>query len=218
MSFLARANGDDKLFFQERNYNFFLKRYDNFLYDYLETYAYNLLQNHFHLLVRVKSEESLLAAAEKNISSINSSANLIQNATARNDISSRNVISKRGDFSEMLSEQFRRLFISYSKSINIQESRTGNLFQRSFKRKLIDNPKYFKHIIYYIHHQPSHHGYEIEDLDYPHSSYLSFLTEKNTKLMREEVLKWFGDKNHFREFHRSKQKLNDIEQFIIEDD
>ena len=73
-------------------------------------------------------------------------------------------------------------------------------------------------MIYYVHHQPSHHGYEIEDLDYPHSSYLSFLTDKKSKLMREEVLKWFGSKDDFQEFHRSKQKLNDIEHLSIEEE
>jgi len=194
-----RANGDDKLFFQDRNYNFFLKRYGDFLDEYIETYAYSLLQNHFHLLVRVKSKEAILAAA-------------------RNDISQRNVISKPSDFSEIVSEQFRRLFISYSKAINVQESRTGNLFQRPFKRKLIDHPRYFKNTIYYIHHQPSHHGYEIDDLDYPHSSYLSFLSEGKSKLRRNEVLNWFGSKTDFVKFHSQKQELNDINHFIIEDD
>lgn len=188
-----RANGNEKLFFQERNYDYFLQRYSYYLSEYLETYAYSLLQNHFHLLVRILEKEKLSKFLKLGK-------------------------FKGGDFSALLSEQFRLFFMSYSKSINQQEQRTGSLFKKNFKRKLIDNPHYFKHVIYYIHHQPSHHGYEIEDLDYHHSSYLSFLTEKNTKLMREDVLKWFGSKDHFQEFHHSKQKLNDIEPFIIEED
>ena len=149
-----RANGNEKLFFQERNYDYFLQRYSYYLSDYLETYAYSLLQNHFHLLVKVKGEEAILAAVRNDISPGNNSDNEIVNAAARNPISSRNRISERGP-SEILIEQFRKLFISYSKAINVQETRTGSLFQKKFKRKLIDNPNYFKHVIYYIHHQPS---------------------------------------------------------------
>lgn len=40
---------------------------------------------------------------------------------------------------EKISEQFRKLCISYSMSINKQEKRKGNLFQRGFKRKIIEN-------------------------------------------------------------------------------
>ena len=37
--------------------------------------------------------------------------------------------------SKIISEQFRRFFISYSQAINKQENRVGSLFQKIFKIK-----------------------------------------------------------------------------------
>ena len=40
--------------------------------------------------------------------------------------------------SSVISDQFRIFFLSYSKAINKQESRTGSLFQKRFKRTTIE--------------------------------------------------------------------------------
>ncbi len=52
-----RGNNGDNLFYQRRNYHFFLRRYNQYLSRYLDTFAYCLLPNHFHLLVRVKPND-----------------------------------------------------------------------------------------------------------------------------------------------------------------
>lgn len=49
---------------------------------------------------------------------------------------------------DVITEQFRRFFISYSQPINKQESRRGSLFQKRFKRKLIDDSKYYTQLIF----------------------------------------------------------------------
>ncbi len=54
-----RANSQaDKLFFQERNYVYFLDKWNTYLSSFFETWAYCLMPNHFHLLVRVKNGDS----------------------------------------------------------------------------------------------------------------------------------------------------------------
>ena len=35
-----RGNGNDKIFYNEENYYYFLRQYYNYLYNYLETFAY----------------------------------------------------------------------------------------------------------------------------------------------------------------------------------
>ena len=60
-----RGNDGTDLFYQDRNYIFFLKKYDNYLSEYVDTYAYCLLPNHFHLLVRVKSKSDFVVNKEK---------------------------------------------------------------------------------------------------------------------------------------------------------
>ena len=52
-----RAVGDNKLFYQDRNYTYFLANLNEYLSDFLELYAYCLLPNHFHLLCYIKSIE-----------------------------------------------------------------------------------------------------------------------------------------------------------------
>jgi len=61
------------------------------------------------------------------------------------------------------------------------------------------------YLIYYIHHNPIHHGFCDHFLAYPWSSYLSILSPKKTNLKREEVLKWFYDKSYFKAFHSKEQ-------------
>ena len=51
-----RGNNGDNLFYQERNYAYFLRKYFEYMSPVLDTYCYCLLPNHFHLLVRVKEE------------------------------------------------------------------------------------------------------------------------------------------------------------------
>ncbi|MCB0736031.1 MAG: transposase [Bacteroidetes bacterium] len=49
-----RANGSEKLFFQEKNYTYFISQLRKYLYRKVEFHAYCLIPNHFHLLIRCK--------------------------------------------------------------------------------------------------------------------------------------------------------------------
>ena len=51
-----RGNNRENIFIEERNYHYFLELYAHHIAPVAETYAYCLLRNHFHLLVRIKSE------------------------------------------------------------------------------------------------------------------------------------------------------------------
>lgn len=108
----------------------------------------------------------------------------------------------------LITEQFRRFFISYSQSINKQEDRRGSLFQKSFKRKLIDDSDYFTQLIFYIHNNPVHHGLVEYMEDYVWSSYLAILSTGDSKLIRDEVLDWFGSREEYIRYHKNylKQK------------
>jgi putative transposase len=52
-----RGNNGENLFFEERNYPYFLKLYAHHILPVANTYAYCLLRNHFHALVRIRTEE-----------------------------------------------------------------------------------------------------------------------------------------------------------------
>jgi len=51
------GNNRENIFYEPRNYRYFLELYAKYLDPWLETYAYCLLPNHFHLVVRVRQPE-----------------------------------------------------------------------------------------------------------------------------------------------------------------
>jgi putative transposase len=52
-----RGNNRENIFVEERNYPYFLKLYARHILPIADTFAYCLMRNHFHLLVRIKTEE-----------------------------------------------------------------------------------------------------------------------------------------------------------------
>jgi len=57
-----RGVNRESIFREERNYPYFLRLYARYIEPVAETYAYCLLSNHFHLLVRIRDEETLKAS------------------------------------------------------------------------------------------------------------------------------------------------------------
>lgn len=92
---------------------------------------------------------------------------------------------------------------AYSKYFNEKYERTGSLFQRQYKRKLIDNEEYFRQVILYIHKNPVHHGFAENPDEYLWSSYHAFISSKSTQLRREEVLSRFQGHGDFKERHEA---------------
>ncbi len=54
-----RGVNRENIFVEERNYDLFLKLLEKHLLPVIDLLAYCMLRNHFHLLVRVKSEEEV---------------------------------------------------------------------------------------------------------------------------------------------------------------
>ena len=127
---------------------------------------------------------------------------------------------------EIISESFRKFFISYSMSINKQECRKGSLLQRGFKRKLIEDERYFYAAIYYIHANAVHHGMVRDIKDYRYSSYNDLTLVKDDissrdvifePRIKEEIFNWFGGKEQFISYHEGLKKPGVMDNFIIEE-
>jgi REP element-mobilizing transposase RayT len=177
-----QGNAKVKVFYKEDNYSYFLRKVDSYLFDFLEIYAYCLLSNHFHMLVKIKEENEIINKASK--------IKELEGFINRN-VGAENLTGL------LVSEMFRRLFMSYAKAINKQEKRTGSLFRKNFKRKKVTDLRYLKEVVIYIHRNPQRHGIEFNYRDYPWSSYNRILEDKGSKLKKEEVLDWFGDSQTF---------------------
>ena len=186
-----RANGNENLFRNEDNYNYFLSQWAKYIEPIAETYCYCLMPNHFHFLIKIRKEQELMEVFEQKLKSKNSDV---------------------PDIKSHISKQFSNLFNSYSKAYNKMYERNGSLFQRPFKSKKIVSDSYLTNIIFYIHHNPIHHGFTSAMEDWKHSSYPTFFTERETKIKRQFVTEWFGGKEAFKIHHRQNiRKLDELE-------
>jgi putative transposase len=108
-------------------------------------------------------------------------------------------------------QQFSNFFNAYSKSFNKRESRHGALFERPFRRKLINDEKYLKNLILYIYQNPINHNVVDTIKDYSWSSYKSIISSKATKIRRDFVLDIFGGKTNFIFVHGQSRDLLNLE-------
>ena len=180
------AVGGRDLFKDSNNYEYFLKLYDKYISPVAVTYAWVLMKNHFHLLVRIRnSDECLNLTGFENLSGL-----------------------------KQLYQYFSNLFNAYTKAYNKYHKTSGALFERPFKRKLIDGEDYLRQAVLYIHNNPVHHGFCTHPLEYPWSSYLTYISKKSTKLELEAVLGWFEDQTNFIAIHEQKIEREEIEQWL----
>ena len=188
-----RGNNRENIFFEEKNYCHFLNLLKKYIFPFTEIFAYCLLKNHFHLLVKIKSEKEVVQNQNRN-----------KNLTGLPNLSG------------FPSQQFSNFFNSYTKSINKAYHRTGALFQRPFGRIVIDTELYFIHLVRYIHVNPEKQGYVNNFRNYQYSSYKTCITDKPTKIEREKIIEWFDDNENFVYFHSQKPDEEIIKDYIDE--
>lgn len=172
------ANGDENLFRAKENYRYFLTKYSEYIYPVADTYAYCLMPNHFHLMVRIRKEEELLAFVNLNLQGFKNLEGLV-------------------------SQQFSNLFNSYTKSYNKMYERKGSLFIPRFKRKIVEDENYFTQLIAYIHLNPVRHGFCEQIDDWEFSSFHAYYENKSSKINRKYLQDWFGNRTALLEFHRT---------------
>src|ERR671924_1824643 len=104
------VNGED-IFVEERNYDLFLKLFEKHLIPVAYLFAYCLLRNHFHLSVRIKSEEEILETRKTlRVSSVSTRQARQVNSTNQEEGQSRKPLG-----SHFASDQFSNFFNAYSK-------------------------------------------------------------------------------------------------------
>lgn len=175
------------LFKEKTNYQYFLLLYDRHISPVADTFAWVLMRNHFHLLVRVKSEEEMFSQDD-----------------------SEYLQGLKGKYYQ----PFSNLFNAYTKAFNKKYNRHGSLFESNFRRKLINSDKYFKSLVIYIHNNPVHHGFCENIIDYPWSSYFTCISFKETKLKRKTVMGWFNNLGEFKELHQRDTEFKKIDRWL----
>ena len=199
-----RGNNRQPLFFEEENYRYFLRLYAKHIEPVADTFAYCLLGNHFHLLVRIMTEDEQREQAQ---------------ARTRRVSGGKSAGADVGQPVEVLqpSQQFGNLFNAYSKAINNRYRRTGSLFEHPFERIPVTSEAYFQQLVIYIHQNPQKHGLVDDFREWPYSSYHALVSQSRTRLKRETVLAWFDGQESLVAAHQQMTSSKEIEPLLLED-
>lgn len=199
-----RTNNREALFLTPENYLFFLRKYDDYMHGVLDTFCWSLLPNHFHFLVRIKTEQDIYK--------------YIESKEYRHQTPSEKLfLDKKLLFSELIERAFKRFFQSYSMAFNKQYDRKGNLFYKPFKRVAVDKDSQFTQAVIYVHANPLKHQLVKDFTLYKWSSWQSVLSEMPTRLLRNELLDWFGGKKQFIRTHNNLSQYYYSSDTAIED-
>jgi putative transposase len=229
------------LFTNTTDYERFLHLYERFIEPVAETFAWCLMGNHFHLLVRIKENIIYKYANHESVAypdsvfrpvRMNDTNNFelykwetiqIKNNNESSSSSKDNLSCPADDdrLSNAISIKipkphlhFSHLFNAYSKYFNKKYNRHGSLFERPFKRKLVDDNHYLMHLILYIHNNPVHHEFVEHPLEYTWSSYITCISVHPTKLQREKVVGWFDGEANFKQLHNGKFEIKKLEEWL----
>jgi REP element-mobilizing transposase RayT len=144
-------------------------------------YCYSLLPNHFHLLVKIKEEKSIVKYFEE------------VKKVHYNDL--------KHNLPDFVMERFSNFLNSYTKAFNKSCQREGALFMDYLKRSKVNKETDFTSYIWYIHKNAVHHQLVSSVGDWKFDSYLPLLSNAPTSLLRDEIISWFGGKEEFIKFH-----------------
>lgn len=142
-----RGNNRRMIFFNERNYIFFIQKIRAQLLPVSEIVAYCLMPNHFHFLLKANDG----------------------GLTERNSFG--------GKPMQELAYRIGILLSSYSQAINTQNKSTGSLFQQKTKAKILCETNngarisYFEQCFHYIHQNPAVAHIVKKPDEWPYSSY-----------------------------------------------
>jgi REP element-mobilizing transposase RayT len=148
------------------------------IYPIVDTYAWILMPNHFHFLIKIKSEKDLVVFFEEKLS-----------------------LSPSQNFPTLISQQLSNFFNAYSKAYNKMYSRRGKLFLQSCQSKEVKSEEYMIRVIHYIHYNSIHHGFTKTADEWKYSSYQTVISSGSTQLKREEILQLFQGREGFKKFH-----------------
>ncbi|MDE3183597.1 MAG: transposase [Bacteroidota bacterium] len=163
-----RGNNKQPIFFNDKNYIFFLKKIREEWRDYCEILCYCLMPNHFHFLI-------------------------VPNEKACDNI----FLGDKLTHIQNLSKTIGKTLSSYTKAINIQNETTGNLFQKKTKAKCLSEIQisqnkfsardYALTCFHYIHQNPLAANLIKELNEWKYSSYMDFYGYRNGTLCNKNL-------------------------------
>jgi REP element-mobilizing transposase RayT len=182
-----RGAGRNKMFFDEADYRVFLEKYEHYLKPAIDTFAWCLIENHFHILIRLKTVSEQVQYFQCNGYKFNTG------------FYHGSVSPEERPYNA--SKQISHLMNSYTRYINKKKNRSGTLIEGPFKRKRIQDDSNFLNLVCYIHRNPIHHRITLTYKDYPHSSFHDVINNRNSFVEAEQLIDRFGGLRNFKLAH-----------------
>jgi putative transposase len=188
-----RGQDSRSIFSDEQHYQTFFELYARHIHPVANTYAYCLLPNHFHLMVRIKSEVELVESVP--------GIETLGGATLMG----------------IPTQSFSNFFSAYSRALQNQPGQTANLFQHLYGSIPITDDRQYINVVLFIHQNPQRHRLCADFRNWEYSSYKALLGKEQTFLDREKVLEWFGKRETFKAVHGIMLNKSEFESFAGND-
>lgn len=198
-----RGNNSQKIFLRDENYFFFLRKVKKELFPFCDMLACCLMPTHFHFLVYTKEVAAYSPTPIHRMTSshpMNRSHPMNPNPTPVPAVI------------HPLNNAIGILLRSYTRAINIQEVRTGSLFQQKTKAKCLDSPLLWKNFppdrynyplvcFNYIHQNPMEAGLVNRMEDWKYSSFREYALKNEeifcNKQMLFDFIPFFDERNFY---------------------
>lgn len=185
-----QGNNRQRIFFEVKNYLFFLQKMRTHLLPYGDLLCYCLMPNHFHWLLFVREVEVGVSAASASAGATQSRPGTFDAPRLRS-----------------LNDSIGILLSSYTRAINKQETRTGALFREETKAKdgwedpylSPAHPRYQQlqrewdlygtTCFHYIHENPKRAGIVTDEKDWPYSSCQDYAGLRKGTLCNQSLAK-----------------------------
>ncbi len=156
------------------------------------------MSNHFHISIQIKS----ISDIQDYISKLDEE-NLTAALKSLKKLDLENLSSDELVINNLICDQFKRFFTSYTRSFNNAYNRKGSLFRQKFKRSHFDPELKFRYLQYYIHHNARKHNVVNDFKSYPHTSYHSIVNDTPSIINAHKTFEWFDNIDEFVSFHEA---------------
>jgi putative transposase len=205
------ANGREKLFYSYYSYNLFLQKFEEYILPVAEIYAYCLMPNHFHFLLRIRSEEEVAKALDAWVEIKAKKRSKLQRPTPK--INKKPMTPKA-----FVSKSFSNFFNSYTRTSNLVFNRYGSMFIKNFKKKVVDDHSYFARVLFYIHHNPVNHRFTDHMEKWSWSSYNAYVKRKKSFVSKSYAINFFGGLkpliDHHNDLAQASKKVEDTLDYL----
>jgi putative transposase len=172
---------------------YFLRGIKKYLLDYMDILVYCLMPTHYHILVRVRPQQT-------------------SEVLKTSEVSGKEV-------SKAVSLAMQKFGISYTKAINKRFERTGALFQGQFQDKPIQHYDHHLNLCVYIHANPVKDSLAALSENWEFSNYLEWMNlREGTLVNREFIEDYFGTPEEYKklvkEYIKTRNLPDDVRKYL----